>query len=60
MLRPSFKCIRFATVKAAGYSDEEILEILGNVAVNLFTNYFNHLAATDIDFPRVDAAHAAA
>jgi uncharacterized peroxidase-related enzyme len=49
-----------ATVKAAGYSDEEILEILGNVAVNLFTNYFNHLAATDIDFPRVDAAHAAA
>lgn len=42
-----------AAVKAAGFNDEEVLEIFGNVAVNLFTNYFNHLAATDIDFPRV-------
>ncbi|NJO31898.1 MAG: carboxymuconolactone decarboxylase family protein [Rhodospirillales bacterium] len=46
-------------VKAAGFSDEELLEILGNVALNLFTNYFNHVADTDIDFPRVVASRAA-
>jgi len=49
-----------AAVKAAGYSDEEVLEILGHVAINLFTNYFNHLADTDIDFPVVETARAAA
>lgn len=49
-----------SAVRSAGYSNEEILEILGNVAVNLVTNYFNHLADTDIDFPRVDAVAAAA
>lgn len=43
-----------AAVKAAGYSDGEVLEILGNVIVNLFTNYFNHVAATVIDFPRIE------
>ncbi|RXH26312.1 peroxidase [Bradyrhizobium nanningense] len=43
-------------VKSAGFTDEDVLEILGNVALNLFTNYFNHLAATDIDFPRVETA----
>jgi len=48
-----------AAAKAAGYSEEEVLEIFGNVALNLFTNYFNHLVDTDIDFPRVDAKRAA-
>jgi uncharacterized peroxidase-related enzyme len=48
-----------ASVRAAGFSDEEVLEILGNVVVNIFTNYFNHLAATDIDFPKVEAQTAA-
>ncbi|SDJ63778.1 uncharacterized peroxidase-related enzyme [Bradyrhizobium sp. Rc2d] len=43
-------------VKSAGFTDEDVLEILGNVALNLFTNYFNHLASTDIDFPRVETA----
>lgn len=49
-----------AAVKSAGYSDEEVLEILGQVAINLFTNYFNHVAATDIDFPVVETARVAA
>ncbi|MGE3703621.1 MAG: carboxymuconolactone decarboxylase family protein [Hyphomicrobiaceae bacterium] len=48
-----------ATVRAAGFSDEEIVEILGNVVANIFTNYFNHLTATDIDFPKVEARRAA-
>jgi uncharacterized peroxidase-related enzyme len=43
-------------VRAAGYSDEQIVEIVANVAANIFTNYFNHVAGTQIDFPRVNAA----
>ncbi len=39
-----------------GYSDGEIVEIVANVAVNIFTNYFNHVAKTEIDFPLVKAA----
>lgn len=38
-------------VRAAGFDDEEIAELIGNVALNLFTNYFNHVAGTDVDFP---------
>lgn len=44
-----------AAVRAAGWTDADILEIVGNVVVNLFTNYINHVADTDIDFPVVDA-----
>ncbi|MBL8229152.1 MAG: carboxymuconolactone decarboxylase family protein [Bryobacterales bacterium] len=43
-----------AQVKAAGFSDGEIAEMVANVAMNIFTNYFNHVASTDVDFPRVD------
>jgi len=32
-------------------SNGEINEIVGNVALNIFTNYFNHVAETEIDFP---------
>jgi len=40
-------------LRAAGFGDGEIAEIVGNVALNLFTNYFNHAAATEVDFPKV-------
>ena len=43
-------------VRAAGYSDGEIAEIVANVAINIFTNYFNHVAETEVDFPLVRAA----
>lgn len=36
----------------AGVDDSEIAEVVGHVALNVLTNYFNHLAGTDIDFPR--------
>lgn len=39
--------------KAAGLSDAEIMETVGNVVANIFTNYVNHIAETDIDFPVV-------
>ncbi|MDP8245282.1 MAG: carboxymuconolactone decarboxylase family protein [Candidatus Hinthialibacter antarcticus] len=41
----------FKQLQSAGYSDEEIAEIIANISLNLFTNYFNHIAETDIDFP---------
>lgn len=40
-------------VRAAGYGDGEIGEIVAAVALNVFTNYFNSVAQTDIDFPVV-------
>jgi len=43
-----------AQVKAVGYSDGEITEIVANVAINIFTNYFNHVAHTEVDFPKVE------
>ena len=43
-------------VRAAGYNDAEVVEIVANVAINIFTNYFNHIAGTVIDFPVVKSA----
>lgn len=40
-------------VRSAGYTDAAILEIVAEVVLNVFTNYINILAATEIDFPRV-------
>jgi uncharacterized peroxidase-related enzyme len=38
-------------LRRAGYTDGEIGEIVANVALNIFTNYFNHVAGTEVDFP---------
>lgn len=46
-------------VRAAGFDDGEVVEIIANVALNIFTNYFNHIAGTEIDFPRVPVGAAA-
>jgi uncharacterized peroxidase-related enzyme len=40
-------------VRDAGYSDGEIIEIIGHVALNTFTNYFNIIARTSVDFPKI-------
>lgn len=39
--------------RRAGLTDEEIAEVVGNVALQVFTNYFNKTADTDIDWPAV-------
>lgn len=39
----------------AGYSQGEVGEIVAHVALNIFTNYFNNTANTEVDFPLVDA-----
>jgi uncharacterized peroxidase-related enzyme len=36
-----------------GYSDGEIAEIVANVALTMFSNYFNLVAGTPTDFPEV-------
>ena len=43
-----------AHVRAAGLDDGAIAEIVANVSLNIFTNYFNHVAETDIDFPKAE------
>ncbi len=40
-------------VKAAGYADAEVMEIVLHVALNTLTNYVNSVAETEIDFPVV-------
>ena len=41
-------------VKAAGFNDAEIVEIVLHVALNTLTNYVNEVAQTEIDFPVVN------
>ena len=41
-------------VRDAGFDDGAIAEVVANVALNIFTNYFNHVAETDIDFPKAE------
>jgi uncharacterized peroxidase-related enzyme len=38
-------------VREAGFDDGVISEVVANVALHVFTNYFNRMAATDLDFP---------
>ena len=42
-----------ATVRAAGFDDADIAAIVGHVALNVLTNYFNLVARPVIDFPEV-------
>ena len=47
-----------AAVRQAGYGDAEIAEVVAHVGLNVFTNYFNHVAGTTIDFPKAPALSA--
>ena len=40
-------------LRAAGFCDAEIAEIVANVALCIFANYFNDAAGTEPDFPKV-------
>ena len=42
-----------AQIRAAGYDDADIAAIVGHVALNALTNYFNLVAQPVIDFPEV-------
>jgi uncharacterized peroxidase-related enzyme len=42
-----------SAARAAGLTDEDVAEVVANVALNFYTNFFNRLAHTEIDFPAV-------
>jgi uncharacterized peroxidase-related enzyme len=46
-------------LRAAGYSDEAVVEIIAHVALNLFTNYVNVALAVPVDFAPVKLRKAA-
>ncbi|MFG6462441.1 carboxymuconolactone decarboxylase family protein [Roseateles sp. DXS20W] len=48
-----------AALRAAGFGDGQIVEILAHVALNLFTNYVNVAFAVPVDFPGVKLRSAA-
>jgi len=44
----------FDAIKAAGYTDQQIVEISLAIAVTTFTNVFNRINDTAVDFPAAD------
>jgi len=46
----------FDAYRRKGLSQPLMVEVVANVALNLFTNYLNHLVDTEIDFPLVEVA----
>lgn len=47
-----------ASVRQAGFSDGQIIEIIALSAQFLLTNFMNNVADTDIDFPAIEPAEA--
>lgn len=45
---------QFAAIKAAGYTDAQLVDISLAIAVTSFTNTFNRINDTPLDFPSVD------
>ena len=41
-------------VRNAGYTDEQIIEMVANVALTTFSNYFNETIGTEVDIPAVE------
>ena len=41
----------FQAIRKAGFTDAQIVEIVANIALNIFSNYFNSVAKTEVDFP---------
>ncbi|MCH8686547.1 carboxymuconolactone decarboxylase family protein [Pedomonas mirosovicensis] len=45
---------QYAAIKAAGYTDQQLVEISLAISAIIFTNVFNRINDTDVDFPAVD------
>lgn len=37
--------------RKAGYTDGQVAEVIAGYALNIFTNYFNHVNDTEVDLP---------
>lgn len=44
---------QFAAIRAAGYTGEQLVEISLAFALIIFTNVFNRINDTEVDFPAV-------
>ena len=44
----------FEAVRDAGYTDEQIMEMISTVALATFTNYMNETIDTELDLPVVE------
>lgn len=44
---------QIAAIKAAGYTDQQLVEISLAISVGIFANLFNRINDTDVDFPPV-------
>jgi alkylhydroperoxidase family enzyme len=44
----------FDAAREAGYTDEQIMEIISTVALATFTNYMNESIDTELDIPVVE------
>jgi len=42
----------------AGYSDEQIMVMISNVALTTFSNYMNETLETEVDIPAVEPVQA--
>lgn len=45
---------------AAGFGPDAVVDVVANVALNVFTNYLNNVARTTVDFPHVQPRGATA
>ena len=50
---------QLAAARKAGITDSEIVEVVAHVGLNVYTNYLNNVAKTEIDFPVVSLSSAA-
>ena len=49
---------QIASVKAAGFNDGEIVEIVMSVVLGCFTNFLNNVADTELDIPQAEPVEA--
>jgi len=49
----------FDSVRAAGFSDSDIVEIITPIGMNILTNLLGKATHVDIDFPKVELLEAA-
>jgi uncharacterized peroxidase-related enzyme len=57
--RGDVSAIELAEVRAAGYSDADIVEIITHVGMNFLTNILGKASRVEIDFPKVELKLAA-
>lgn len=48
----------FQAIRAAGFTDGQLAEIVANISLSVLTNFFNGVADTEVDFPRVEIGEA--